>query len=293
MKIVHGAQIDTEVQENAPRQGTFAFRRLLEGTPGTPENFIFRMTKLDSGFYSPRHCHNFDQIRFILDGWTDFSRNGKLRAGMVGYFPEGAAYGPQSVSDDALILALQFGGASGAGYLSAEEVEEGGAELRKTGRFERGKYIWVDARGKERQKDAYAAVWEHMNGRRFVAPKRRYRDPIFMDPAHYAWVDSRTEPGVAHKHLGSFSEAGTALDVDRIAEGATMELRPHGISFVLSGAGRIGGESLTRYSAVQLDYDERAVLRATSRTELLHITLPDLRWLSAGRTAESYDRLAS
>jgi hypothetical protein len=281
------------VQKNAPREGTFAFRRLLEGTPGTPENFIFRMTKLDGGFYSPRHCHNFDQIRYILDGWTDFSRNGKLKAGMVGYFPEGSAYGPQSVSDDALILALQFGGASGSGYLSAEEVEEGGAELRKTGRFAKGKYFWVDSKGKEHQKDAYAAVWEQMNGRKFVAPKRRYRDPIFMDPAGYAWVPSRGEPGVAHKHLGSFSEAGTALDIDRLDAGATAELQPHGIYFVLAGAGRIGGEQMNQYSTVQLDYDERSALKAVTAIELLHITLPDLRALSAGRTAENYDRLAS
>lgn len=148
MKIVDSEKIEREAQKNAPRQGRFEFQRLLEGTPRTPENFIFRMTKLDGEFYSPRHCHNFDQIRFILEGWSDFSRNGRLAAGMVGYFPEGAAYGPQSVSEEALILALQFGGASGAGYLSAEEVEEGGGELRKTGRFEKGAYIWVDAKEK-------------------------------------------------------------------------------------------------------------------------------------------------
>lgn len=293
MKIAHGMQIDNEVQRNTPRQGTFQFRRLLEGTPGTPDNFIFRMTKLDSGFYSPRHAHNFDQIRYILSGWTDFSRNGKLTAGTVGYFPEGAAYGPQSVSDDALILALQFGGASGSGYLSAEEVEEGGAALRKTGRFERGKYMWTDANGKARQKDAYAAVWEHMNGRKFVAPKRRYRDPIFMDPAAYAWVASRHERGVAHKHLGSFSEAGTALDLCRVDAGAVTALEPHGIYFVLSGEGTVDGEAVRQYSATLLDYEERGTLRAQMQLEILHITLPDLRALSAGRQVRSSDRLAS
>lgn len=294
MKIAASERIEREEQKNAPRQGRFAFQRLLEGTPRTPENFIFRMTRLDGEFYSPRHCHNFDQIRFILEGWTDFSRNGKLTAGMVGYFPEGAAYGPQSVSEDALILALQFGGASGAGYLSAEELEEAGGALKQTGRFEKGHYRWTDAKGKERSKDAYAAIWEYVHGRKFVAPKRRYRDPIFMDPAAYAWVASAHD-GVARKHLGSFSEAGTALDLYRLEAGATLPLEPRSIYFSLAGAGRIGTDEIPRRTAIHLERTDRAALKAASELELLHITMPDLAALgfSAGRRAETLDRLAS
>jgi len=276
MKIVHYSEDGGEVQKNSPRQGRFEFRRMAEGTVGSPDNFLFRVTNLDSGFYSPRHCHNFDQIRFILRGATDFSKDGKLKAGMVGYFPEGTAYGPQTASDDLMVLALQFGGASGQGYLSADQIETAGGELKAGGTFEKGMYVTVDANGKEHRKDAYAAIWEHINGVPFRAPRRRYRQPIFMDPESFAWRPSG-EPNVEARHLGSFSECETQLDQFRLAAGASLRLQPHSLYFILSGAGTAGGEACARFSTMQLDFDEHAELHATEATLVLRIGLPDLR----------------
>jgi hypothetical protein len=277
MKIVHYSEDGGEVQKNGPRQGRFEFRRMAEGTVGSPDNFLFRVTNLDSGFYSPRHCHNFDQIRFILRGATDFSKDGKLKAGMVGYFPEGTAYGPQTASDDLMVLALQFGGASGQGYLSADQMEIAGGELKARGSFEKGMYVTVDASGKEHRKDAYAAIWEHINGVPFRAPRRRYRQPIFMDPDSFAWRRPSTDPNVEHRHLGSFSECETQLDLFRVAAGASLHLQPHSIYFIVSGRGTIGNEQYDRFSSAQLAFDERAELQATEETRVLHIGLPDLR----------------
>jgi hypothetical protein len=286
MKIVHYSDTGSEVQKNAPRQGRFEFKRLLEGTVGSPDNFIFRITNLDSGFYSPRHCHNFDQIRFILNGETDFSKDGKLKAGMIGYFPEGTAYGPQTTTDGLMVMTLQFGGASGQGYLSADQMEEAGGELKASGRFEKGKFVTVDADGKEHQKDAYAAIWEHVNGVPFRAPRRRYRQPIFIDPESFAWRASATEPNVARRHLGSFSECETQLDLFRVAAGASLALQPHSIYFVVSGAGTLGGERCERFSATQLEFGERATFEATEETHILHIGLPDLRAFTLTPTRE-------
>jgi hypothetical protein len=277
MKVVHYSASGSEVQQNGPRQGRFEFRRLLEGTVGSPDNFLFRITTLDSGFFSPRHCHNFDQIRFILNGETDFSKDGKLKAGMIGYFPEGTAYGPQTTSDGLMVMTLQFGGASGQGYLSADQMETAGGELKGSGQFEKGKFVTVDAAGKEHQKDAYAAIWEHVNGVPFRAPRRRYRQPIFIDPESFAWRRSTTEPNVEQRHLGSFSECETQLDLFRIAPGASMTLQQHSIYFIVSGAGTINGEQCERFSATQLEYNEQAIFAATEETQILHIGLPDLR----------------
>jgi hypothetical protein len=287
MKVVHYSETGSEVQKNAPRQGRFEFRRLLEGTVGSPDNFLFRITRLDSGFFSPRHCHNFDQIRFMLQGETDFSRDGKLKAGMIGYFPEGTAYGPQTTSDDMLVMTLQFGGASGQGYLSADQIEEAGGELKaRGGTFEKGMYVTVGSDGRECRIDAYQAIWEHVNGVPFRAPRRRYRQPIVIDPESFAWRPSPTEPNVAQRRLGSFTECGTQLDLFRVGAGASLQLEPHGIYFIVSGHGTIGSDTWERYTAIQLDWEERAVLDAEEEARILHIGLPDLRAVAPGETRE-------
>jgi hypothetical protein len=277
MKVVHFSQSGSEVQQNGPRQGRFEFRRLLEGTVGSPDNFLFRITNLDGGFFSPRHAHNFDQIRFILRGETDFSKDGKLKAGMIGYFPEGTAYGPQTTSDDMMVMTLQFGGASGQGYLSADQMETAGGELKARGSFEKGMFVTVDARGKEHRKDAYAAIWEHINGQPFRAPRRRYRQPIFIDPESFSWRPSATEPNVARRHLGSFSECETSLDLFEVAPGASLHLQPHSIYFIVSGQGTLGPEQWNRFSSIQLDFNEHDVIQATEEARILRIGLPDLR----------------
>jgi hypothetical protein len=286
MKIVHFTSAGSEVQQNGPRQGRFEFRRLLEGTVGSPDNFLFRITTLDSGFFSPRHCHNFDQIRFILQGESDFSKDGKLKTGMIGYFPEGTAYGPQSTAGDLMVMTLQFGGASGQGYLSADQMETAGGELKAGGSFEKGMYVTLDASGKEHRKDAYQAIWEHVNRMPFRAPRRRYRQPIFIDPESFAWRPSATEPNVAQRHLGSFSECETQLDLFRVAAGASLRLQPHSIYFIVSGRGTLGAEQWDRYSSAQLDFDEHAVLHATEDARILHIGLPDLRAFAPAETRE-------
>jgi hypothetical protein len=147
-------------------------------------------------------------------------------------------------------------------------------------------YVTVDASGKEHRKDAYAAIWEHINGVPFRAPRRRYRQPIFMDPESFAWRRSSTDPSVEHRHLGSFSECETQLDQFRLAAGASLTLQPHSLYFILSGKGTAGGEGCARFSTMQLDFDEQGELRATEETLVLRIGLPDLRAFAPVETRE-------
>ena len=95
------------------RGGTFHYRHLLNGTPGTLGNFQFNIGNQEGDFASPRHRHNFDQFRIQLEGTMNFDRNGKMAPGCVGYFPEGAPYGPQTSEGGSITAVLQFGSASG------------------------------------------------------------------------------------------------------------------------------------------------------------------------------------
>ena len=101
---------------------------------------------------------------------------------------------------------LQFGSASGSGYLSREEVYAGTEELKKFGTFEGGIFRRHDDVEGRRKTDGYQAIWEHMNGQRMDYPKPRYRDPIMLDPANYEWLPVDGMPGVSEKPLGSFTE---------------------------------------------------------------------------------------
>lgn len=55
----------------------FHFRRLMEGEPGTIDNFQLSLGRVSGDFYSPRHRHNFEQIRFKIADTLNFAREGK------------------------------------------------------------------------------------------------------------------------------------------------------------------------------------------------------------------------
>jgi hypothetical protein len=141
------------------REGTLRSRRLLTGEPGSPSNFSLQLSSTPT-YYSPRHRHNFDQVRFQLAGDFDFGADGAMKPGSIAYFPEGTYYGPQNCPTGSETLVLQFGGASGSGYISAEQYEQATAELAKQGTFAKGVYTRLKADGGKINKDAYEAVWE-------------------------------------------------------------------------------------------------------------------------------------
>src|SRR6185312_6410230 len=207
MNVVQGDQL-TFVRGLEHRGGTFHSIIMMEGERGTLGNFQVSYGKIGGDFFSPRHRHNFEQIRFQVEGALDFARDGKLEEGMVGYFPEGVAYGPQTqdAGADVATIVLQCGGASGSGYLSQDEVRAGVAALRTEGEFKDGVFRRrADVPGK-RNVDGYQAIWEHVNGRPMKYPQARYSRPFMMNPEHYSWVPMEQSPGVLEKFLGTFTE---------------------------------------------------------------------------------------
>lgn len=279
MKIVQGDQIEW-VRGLEHRGGTFHFRHLIGGTPGTIDNFHLSIGRNDKDFVSPRHRHNFDQFRFQIEGDLNFARDGKMTPGMIGFFPEGASYGPQTSEATAMTIVLQFGGASGGGYLSREETKKATDELKKTGTFEGGVYKRnPDVPGK-RNLDGFQAIWEHVNGRPLNFPKPRYAQPIMMDSGHYDWVTSAEHPGVSQKLLGVFTERRAEASLFRLEPGAKLNVSGRGLFVVSSGKGRIGSEPMRPLTTVFLEHDEHATFTADEQTEILHLGLPDLRGLT-------------
>jgi hypothetical protein len=280
MKIV---QIDDVERKRGleHRGGTFFSRTMVEGTPGTPGNFKFSLSELGTDYSGPRHRHNFDQFRFALEGESDYGQDGTLKAGMLGYYPEGVHYGPQVNVTPITNVVLQFGGTSGSGYLLPREVKAGMEELKAHGEFKDGVFHRHEGQPGKKNMDAYQAIWEHVHGREMVYPKGRYTKPIFMDSANYDWAPVRGEKGVSEKLLGVWTERRIEAGLIRLEPGARHAVHGRGVFLVLSGGGTCEGQPLSKFTTVYLDQNEGTVLQASEATEVLHYGLPDLTGLTA------------
>jgi hypothetical protein len=200
------------------RPGGLESHRLMVGTPGTPGNFFFALGTTHSDYTTPRHRHNFEQIRLQYRGEFDYDRDGKMKDGTVGYFPEGTFYGPSKSGDNSQVLILQFGGASGSGYMSHDEYAQGLADLSKRGTFHDGIYTWIDEAGKKHNKDGYEAVWEESRQRELVYPAPRYERPVFMRPENFDW---RASTGALHARSRASLSSASALSASaRSASGS-------------------------------------------------------------------------
>jgi hypothetical protein len=264
------------------REGVFRSRRILNGISGTPGNFSLQIGETPN-YYSPRHRHNFDQVRYQLDGSFDFAGDGAMKPGSIAYFPEGTYYGPQTSAAANSTLVLQFGGASGSGYISPEQYEKASAELGRHGTFLKGVYTCLALDGSKINKDAYEAVWEEVNGRPLVYPRERYRRPVFMDPESFQWIPLVDCSGVSLKYLGQFSERRTRIAFFSVAPGASLDLEENSIYFVTQGLGTVSSretvsplDHFARHTTIHLVLGDRATLSVSGGdpAELLHIGLP-------------------
>ena len=165
IEIVHCAEMPWGESLVAQRGTTagMAHKRLFEGEEDSPDNYMLVMSREPKTYFSPRHRHPWDQIRFCLEGKIPIAKGLYIEGGEIGYFPEAAHYGPQEGGEDRIVLLLQFGGASGQGFIGPERLKQARLELAETGTFERGAYT-TDTDGHRSNRDAYEAVWEHVKG---------------------------------------------------------------------------------------------------------------------------------
>ena len=278
MKVYHYAEDNWKKDHPL---GTVAFQHLLKGDPGAVDNFMYILGRQDGDFAMPRHRHNFDQIRLPICGDMNIGENFTLKQGQIGYFPEGVAYGPQndplghSPPGERLQLVLQFGGASGYGFMSIEQRRKAWDELLAFGKFVGPHFHWADGRVEW----GLNTIWEHVFKTKLKYPRARYDRPLIADPRYFNWLPVSGSPGVERKFMGSFSERGVWIEMIRLQPGArwkSSDPAARRLFTVLSGEGT-AGEPLERLTAIQVDPGEPFDLAAASETTLFLIGLPPIQ----------------
>ena len=124
MHVAHGSRM-TFGPVSGHRSGGIDFKRLIQGTPGAADNFELSLVRTAGDYYTPRHRHNFDQVRFCLEGVMNYAPGKNLERGAVGYFPEGTFYGPQQDTAVSVTLVLQMGGRERLRLHGLRPVEHG------------------------------------------------------------------------------------------------------------------------------------------------------------------------
>ncbi len=261
--------------------GSLVFQYLLVGEDGAPDNFMFLVARQDADFSMQRHRHNFDQIRLPLKGDMNIGERLVLKEGQVGYFPEGLPYGPQddplgcAKPGERLQLVLQFGGASGCGFMSMAQRKAAWAELAQVGRFEGPNYHRPD--GKVQW--GLNAVWEKVFGERLKYAMPRYPHVVIADPARFNWLPVAGAAATQVRFLGAFSERRVAVETLRMgadAQWASTDAHARRLFFVRAGEGVVNGSAVRENGAIEIVAGEPAQFTSATGMELFMIGLPPI-----------------
>jgi len=204
------------------REGSMAVKQfpLDTGVPGVDMEFSWN--SYAKGYGTPRHKHTFDQVRFALEGNREI-KDGYLKPGDCGFYPEGVSYGPQMQTEPSTGLGLQFQGAAGIPYMRHADLMKAERALKaEGGTFEGGVYTRILPDGRKITKDGHAACFEYLTGKKIEFPTPRFSAPIVMHSAAAQWTADRKLPGVEHKYLGSFGVRRSGLRLTRLKPGATL-----------------------------------------------------------------------
>ena len=275
MKIAHSSNAK-EGGAAAHRRGGLQFRYLLEGDPCASDNYSLFIVEFSDEYSTPRHRHNFDQVRVMLEGSFSFGPGQIQEEGSVGYFAEGGYYTQQGVGHSRTLI-LQVGGPSGSGFMSHDILRKGGDELAKVGSFSDGVYTWRDVDGQKHNSDGYEAVWEHVHGRPVEYPKARYADPVIINPEAFGYLAVEEWPGVEARSLGRFHERGLEIRQLKMTAGSdyAFEAEERGwLFFALSGEGHCLGEPWGAETAFSVEQGETAHIQCSEDCEFYLFGLP-------------------
>lgn len=260
------------------RDGVLAQKFLLMGEDGSPNNYSLNVGRTGGGgWQTPRHKHNFDQVRYVLKGTYPYAKGKVMEEGTVGYYPEGVPYGPQDRPEGLEMMVCQFGGASGQGYISVYQREAANARLAERGEFKNGIYTWHDEKGQKHNQDGFQACYEEVMGRKLEYPKPRYEDIVLMHPDNYEWVPDAA-PGVATKWMGVFSERMAKIGFTRIEAGATFGAGTEEaleVMFLAEGRVTVKGQEYAPYAAFEFSAKEGPIpMTASADAKLLRMVMP-------------------
>ena len=278
MQITHRQKPKSDYDNFKHRSGKIQFTPLLSGEAGACDNFEFAIVSTPGDYHTPRHRHNFDQVRVLLEGEFGYAKGKVQKAGTIGYFCEGTYY-TQNCEGPSETLLLQGSGASQNNYMGLSMLKAATEELAEKagGHFTNGIYGREDASGNIRSQDGYEAAWEYKFQRKLEYPKPRFDGPIIMNAENFDWQKSEFQQGVELRHLGTFQERYTSIVQWRIQAGASFEVSVSPVRrlfFVYSGEGRINGEVVRRHSAANINPEEAVVVEAVNELTMLSIGLP-------------------
>lgn len=260
------------------RDGKLDQKFLLTGEDNSPNNYLLNVGLTGGGGWgTPRHRHNFDQIRFVLKGSYPVSPHKVMKEGSIAYFPESVHYGPQDRPEGLEMMVIQFGGASGQGFLSTPMREAANEALKAKGEFKNGIFTWYDEKGQKHNQDGSAACFEEATGKKLVFSPPRYDDVVMMDPDAYEWIGTG-EPGVYSKLLGTFTERNTQISVLKIDKDATHNTGTRSqieVLFLSKGSITVNGKTYGEKSAIELlPTDEPIDIKANEEAHFFRVMLP-------------------
>ena len=241
--VVDGLNVATRVSKHrtqALRQVEFRDERdgrLIKSSFSTHER---------GKYYSPRHRHNFDQVRYLVAGRVKYGPI-ECREGDCTYFPEGVFYGPtEIVSDQAVTVTLQTQGPSWGTFPSLAEVDAAVAAVSQAAEVDpaRGVVTWPGGR----RQDSFEAALEQIVGSKLEYPEARYQAPCVLRSEAFPWM-AGPEAGLSVKMLASFNESGPAIGLRRLEAGATLPAGAaagHQLITVLAGRVRYGDHPCER-----------------------------------------------
>lgn len=275
MEPAQAPQVDT----GQTRVGDIDEKVMLEGKQGTPGNYRLLLEEPITDWITPRHRHDFDQVRFAMKGDLDYAPGKVLPEGWVAYFPEGVYYGPQVKKTGISLALFQFGGASGHGYSSNKQKKAAYDAMLAEGKFENGVFTYVDQEGKTHNQDAAEARRERIIGKK-VEYKPRYDEIVIMNPANYDWLPHPKAAQVECKWLGCFTEREIRIGFIRLAADARVDFGLHGApEMVLVSRGAVRLDNLNRAyganSALSFEKNEGPIpVTAAEPSELFVVQLP-------------------
>ncbi|RUW78891.1 MULTISPECIES: hypothetical protein [unclassified Mesorhizobium] len=260
------------------REGTLDQKFLLQGDDDSPNNYLLNVGLTGSGGWgTPRHRHNFDQIRYVLKGKYPASPTKIMDEGSVGYFPESVHYGPQDRPEGLEMMVIQFGGASGSGFLSTPRREAANEALKAKGEFKNGVFTWLDEKGQKHNMDGSAACFEEATGKKLVFAPPRYDDIVLMNSESYAWIETEAA-GIFTKLLGTFTERGIRISLIKVEAGATFNTGTRSaieVLFMSKGKVTVGGKTYGEKTAIELlPSDNPLNIEAQDEALFFSVTLP-------------------
>jgi flavodoxin len=175
------------------------------------------------------------------------------------------------------MMVIQFGGASGFGFLSTPRREAANDALKAKGEFKDGIYTWHDERGQKHNMDGAAACFEEATGKKLVFASPRYDDIVLMNSESYDWIETGT-PGLFTKLLGTFTERGTRITLIKVDAGANFNTGSRSsieVLFMSKGRITVNDKTYGEKTAIELlPSDDPVDIKAKDESLFFSVTLP-------------------